>query len=267
MSDGDCGMNDTNGQDRAGRVGASDGPAITRRSLIGAGLSVGAALLLTGCASGGRRIARLPGVAWPEDGTPTTGDRRRLDLGHEAPRPSAPPTQARSGAVIPRSQWTGARPIRSRMNPPLRSVTKITIHHDGMSPVAIRTRSDAADRLALIHRSHLNRGWGDIGYHYVIDPLGNVWEGRPLHFQGAHVASQNDRNLGILVMGNFEAQSPTGAQLRALDSFVVEQMRRQGVPPARVHTHQELASTLCPGRNLQRYMDRTRSRGGAIAMA
>lgn len=116
-------------------------------------------------------------------------------------------------------------------------------------------------------KDHNNgKRWADIGYHYVIDPQGRIWEGRPTNLQGAHVKDTNEHNLGIMCMGNFDQQAPSAAQVAALDAFVVDQMRRYRVPITRVYTHQELNRSACPGRNLQAYMLQTR-RTGQIARA
>ncbi|MEC9373066.1 MAG: peptidoglycan recognition family protein [Planctomycetota bacterium] len=241
---------------------------VSRRDLMRAGLIAGAGILLTGCAGGSRRVARLPDVAWPDDSTTGTSPRRGRSVPYERlpdrtpSMPDAPP-----GGVMSRSTWARGNPIMSRMNPPLQHVGRITIHHDGMPPVAIQNRGDVMSRLEQIREAHLSKGWGDIGHHYIVDPFGQVWEGRPIQFQGAHVGGQNGDNIGILTLGNFEAQSPTGVQVDTLDRFVVSQMRRYRIAPGRIYTHRELAPTLCPGRNLQRYMDMSRRRGGAIAMA
>ena len=176
------------------------------------------------------------------------------------------PTLTRSpGGVIARRQWTRATTIASEANAMV-NVQKITVHHDGMPPVALRWRSAVIDRLELIRRSHVDtRGWADIGYHFVVDPLGNVWEARPLIYQGAHVKDHNERNMGVMVLGNFEEQTPTRAALNALDSFVRGQMNRFGIPVSRVVTHQELAPTACPGWSLQRHMVEVRRGSGALA--
>lgn len=140
---------------------------------------------------------------------------------------------------------------------------RITIHHDGMDPVSLRTKSDVSHRLDQIRRSHLTRNFGDIGYHYIIDPMGNVWEGRPLSWQGAHVGRQNEHNIGVMCLGNFEVERPTSAQLNGLDRFVAHLMRTHRIPVREVKTHRELASTDCPGRNLQPHMNQARR--GALA--
>ena len=94
-----------------------------------------------------------------------------------------------------------------------------------------------------------------------------MWEGRDIAFQGAHVLDQNEHNLGIMMMGNYDNQRPNPAQMGALDAMLSQQMRRYRVPISRVRTHRELAPTECPGNSLQAYMNQTRSRGGRLAMA
>ena len=69
----------------------------------------------------------------------------------------------------------------------------------------------------MIRRGHVNHnGWADIGYHFAVDRAGRVWSCRPLVWQGAHVKDRNEGNIGVLVLGNFEIERPTSAQLNAL---------------------------------------------------
>ncbi len=153
--------------------------------------------------------------------------------------------------------------LMARMQP----ITRITLHHDGMNPFTATNEREAAARLELIRRAHRGRNFGDIGYHYLVDPAGRIWEGRQLTWQGAHVARQNLGNLGICCLGNFEEQSPTDAQLRAVEAFTISQMHRFNVPVNRIYTHRELAPTACPGRNLQPRLLSMRRSGGALAQA
>ncbi|TVQ59146.1 MAG: N-acetylmuramoyl-L-alanine amidase [Phycisphaerales bacterium] len=236
------------------------------RSAAGLALFAGFGSFLSACES--TRVSRsgaLPNPRWPESPTATRPPTRQP---YEPPRPSpgweAPP--APSG-VTSRAVWARGEPIPSRMDP-MRPIHRITVHHDGMPPVALTSRDDVARRLEQIRASHLQRNFGDIGYHYVIDPMGGVWQGRPLNWQGAHVARQNEGNMGVLCLGNFEQQHPTSAQINSLNAFVVEQMQRHRVPPSAIYTHRELGPSLCPGRNLQAHMVAARApRSGALARA
>ncbi len=168
--------------------------------------------------------------------------------------------------VIPRTNWAAYGP-NVRLADPMVRVERITVHHDGMPPATLRTQNAVASRIEQIRRGHRRNGWADIGYHYIVDPQGRVWEGRPIALQGAHVKIANPRNMGILVLGNFEVERPTEQATSAVERFIVEQMRLHRVPASQIYTHRELAATACPGRNLQRLMVSARSRGGLIANA
>lgn len=156
--------------------------------------------------------------------------------------------------VQPRSAWARGAPEVALMNPML-PVRYVTVHHDGLDLLETGTARPAmADRIELYRSGHRGKGWGDIGYHFVIDRSGVIWEGRELKWQGAHVKDRNEGNVGILLMGNFEIQQPTAAQLASLRQHLRAVCAYFSVPWTRVFSHREWpgAQTLCPGKNLQR---------------
>jgi hypothetical protein len=180
--------------------------------------------------------------------------------------PSNSATAALPGGVTPRREWTSTGPVLSLINP-MNGVSRITIHHSAVISSSVRAKSDAARMLTSIRNGHLAQGWADIGYHYIIDPTGRIWEGRNIRFQGAHVRENNEHNLGIMCMGNFDVERPSSETLSTLDNFVADRMRAYNVPINRVFTHQEIKPTECPGRNLQSYMIATRSSSGRLCRA
>ena len=212
-----------------------------RRSFLMAGLG----LFLAGCAQKAVTTS-LPSPVW-----------RPRELAPYEAAPSVAPAPM-PGNVLARTQWAGGAPVPSLMNPML-PVRNITVHHDGMEPFfATDTRSTAA-RLEKIRMAHRGKGWGDIGYHFIVDRDGRVWQGRPLNWQGAHVKDHNEGNIGVVALGNFDRQSPSAPQIAALNRQITALMRQYRVPVSSVKTHQELAPTACPGTNLQRYMVAVRS--------
>lgn len=211
---------------------------------------------LLGCAGAGGR-AGTASVGQPIPADPQLRPVRKAAV----VRPTGVPN------VIARGQWTKTGPNRAEAKPML-PVKRITVHHDGMSPFGRTGWGDAVQRMEMIRRSHVgDQGWADIGYHYIVDPAGRVWEGRPMTLQGAHVKDQNEGNIGVMVLGNFEEERPTGAATASVEKLVVALMGRHKVRPNNVHTHRELASTACPGRYLQTFMASSRGRGGGIARA
>lgn len=242
-----------------------------RRAALKLGLIAGAGLLIGGCASGGssRVAGSTPGVQWPVGRTPSSNNPKprtadaRKDWKRPEPWKGPAPTPEIPGGVTPRTAWAQGAPIPMRMDRML-TPERITVHHDGMDPVTLRSKGDVAQRLEQIRKAHLNREFGDIGYHFIIDPSGGVWEGRPLSWQGAHVARQNEHNIGVMCMGNFEVQRPSTAQVDSLDRFLAQLMRNYRIPVREVKTHRELAQTACPGRNLQPHMNQARSGAGPL---
>lgn len=234
--------------------------ALCRSALSAIGLVAGSTLL-GGCASGKQNTADLPEPVWPAQrrqtftSTPTVA----------SPAPATPtPSNSVPGGVIRRAQWAKGSPVPALMER-AQPYYRITLHHDGMNAFTSVARGDAAERLENIRRAHRSKNWGDVGYHYLIDPAGRVWEGRPLMYQGAHVGHQNEGNLGICLMGNYERQYPNAAQLETIERFVGEMMSQYRVDVRNVRTHREMAPTACPGRNLQPRLVAMRRSGGALA--
>lgn len=230
---------------------------LNRREIINTGLLMGAGLLLTGCAKKGRFV---PMTEAEKNGPP------HIEPSPSYARPTPVPTPAGPDGIIPRREWTSAAPIMSLTNP-MNGVNRITVHHSAIISASVRGKADAARMMDTIRRGHLTQGWADIGYHYVIDPQGRIWEGRSVRFQGAHVKENNEHNLGIMCMGNFDMERPSPETLAALDAFVADRMRAYNISINRVYTHQEIKPTACPGRNLQGYMVATRSGSGRLARA
>ena len=176
-------------------------------------------------------------------------DRLRTDpLEHLEPQP----TLAAGGFhLVQRSQWTSAKVggNHSKMG----RVTRLTVHHTGQHK-GFRGKSDV-EIVQMIDRYHREgRHWSAIGYHYIIGRDGTVYEGRPCHIQGAHVAHNNPHNIGISCIGDFDRQLPVSAQLGALAGFLEDQRRRYGVAKGRVYGHRELNSSVCPGDELMAWV-------------
>jgi hypothetical protein len=240
---------------------------LSRRELLNAGLLLTGATLLTGCqsaprSSSGGGVVNLPPGVWP--------DPKNVADATIKPPPAPPVTGGLPEGVIPRSRWTSAKP-NFRVSKPMNGITRITVHHSAINSTSLTSERAVIDHLERIRRNHVARTdertgahWVDIGYHFIIDPAGRIWEGRPTSIEGAHVSRANDHNLGVVLLGNFSEHRPTSAALDSLDRFVASQMRFYRVPPQRVYTHRELRTTECPGRWLQAYMNSTRQSSGRL---
>lgn len=236
--------------------------------------------MLAGCAQD--TATELPEPNWPApvDRPKTTGaiptprQNPAIQPGQPATpvQPANPPQIASPTAptntgplrAIPRAAWTRVGVVPDRINP-MGGVNRITVHHEGWKTVYFTDYASTAARLDEIRASHLNRlGAGDIAYHYVVDRAGRLWQGRDVRYQGAHVRSENEHNVGVMCLGNFEEQSPTDVQIQTLRETLTQLMKHYRVPVSRVYTHRELNPTACPGRALQPRMVQLR-RGGYLA--
>ena len=237
---------------------------LTRRQLLLTSLG----LLVTGCTQTPTSLTRRPGTPWPGGVSRPIRTTPHTRTVAPPPTPVKPlPRQvvtAGPPGMKPRSWWTRSGAIKSKVNPML-GVNRITIHHEGHTPVWFTDEQSTRARMEQVRSIHTrDRRWGDIGYHYVIDRGGRIIEGRSIAYQGAHVSNQNPHNVGIMLLGNFEKQSPSQAQLTALQSTLRHLMAKYRVPVKRVYTHRELGPTVCPGRNLQPRIASLRT-SGALA--
>jgi len=181
-----------------------------------------------------------------------------------APAPTAAPTAPTSVAlpnVLPRSAW-GAHRMRTNLDR-MTSITRITVHHTA-TRLPDNTPRTAADAILKFQVEHQNdKGWADIGYHFLIDPAGRIWQGRPLEWQGAHAGTPdlNVGNIGIALIGDFDVEQPSGAQKQALGDLLTSLCIRYHVDRGHVFTHKEIrpGPTECPGQSLQRVVNRWRA--------
>lgn len=91
-----------------------------------------------------------------------------------------------------------------------------------------------------IRRWHTEeRGWNDIGYHYVIRRSGAIEKGREDSVQGAHVAGQNSDSLGVCLVGGQGGFNFTMHQILALLELLDELMAKYDIPLTRVSGHTE----------------------------
>jgi len=168
--------------------------------------------------------------------------------------------------IVRRSEWGAAPPVPSRLTPMRGSWTRITIHHSAETTSTDRGGSfdDSARTLRSIQRYAMQERsprFGDIGYHYVIDAAGRIFEGRPLQWQGAHARGQNNyQNLGICLLGDFTDDEPSAAALASLALLLNDVRAQYRIPSGRVLGHRDLLVTECPGDALQAWIQRYKGR-------
>ena len=123
----------------------------------------------------------------------------------------------------------------------MRHIDTLVVHH---SASANNVRPE------LIKRWHLDRGFRDVGYHFLVTVAGTLFYGRPVEDVGAHVKGHNQHSLGICVIGDMRYpddpkqawSTPQHETLaRVIEAFWLF------YPEGTVVGHSDLADTKCPG--------------------
>lgn len=113
-----------------------------------------------------------------------------------------------------------------------------------------------------IYRSHaVGRGWGDIGYHFLIDRQGNVYEGRKggNKIIGGHATPVNKTSIGISLMGNYDEEELPAPMLESLVELLDDVTKQYNIDPAgqteykgrtyfNIQGHEDNSPKIDPGR-------------------
>lgn len=91
---------------------------------------------------------------------------------------------------------------------------------------------------------HKQRGWSDVGYHYIITLDGTIQEGRKEEIIGAHCKGRNKYSIGICYIGGKGGDTRTDEQRVSLIHLIGYLKRKY--PGAKVYGHRDFSSKACP---------------------
>jgi N-acetyl-anhydromuramyl-L-alanine amidase AmpD len=190
----------------------------------------------------------------------------RLKSGLGSPAPHA------SLAQQTRASWRAQAPNNSNLDLTRGGYQRITIHHTAEVPGTRFDGSleDSINVMQKVQNTHMaQRNYGDIGYHYLIDAMGRVFEGRNIRYQGAHAGERggqnnNVGNIGICLIGNFQWGSPSTRAMSALDNLLVKLRQEHGIQRGKITSHGELKATECPGPMLAKWTVQYRKNGPQV---
>ena len=138
--------------------------------------------------------------------------------------------------IVSRTDWGCPDGEGSRWTPAITTVTHAIVHHTaGANAVP-----DWAAEVRNIWQFHtVDRGWGDIGYNFLIDPNGVVYEGRAGGDGsiGAHFSCRNTNTAGVSLLGTYSTTPPTAAALASLRAILRELTSRFGLDPMSISVH------------------------------
>jgi hypothetical protein len=181
-------------------------------------------------------------------------------------------------SVRSRTDWGCPDGQGSRWTPAYTSVTHTVVHHTA----GANSVSDWDAEMRNIWYFHtVTRGWGDIGYNYLIAPNGVIFEGRAggPGAIGAHFSCRNTNTAGIALLGTFTGSLPSPEALEALTRLLTELSRWHRIKPNMFAFHvptalnlptipghrdanpspQACSATECPGDALYSYLPTIRS--------
>ena len=167
--------------------------------------------------------------------------------------------------IFSRAQWGADESMRDKSSLHYYEVHAGFVHHTVNANDY--TRAEVPALLRGIYAYHVrSRGWSDIGYNFLVDRFGRIWEGRyggvDRPVVGAHTLGYNDYSFAMSAIGNYETAHPSEAVLRAYGSLfawklslhgVSADSTRQVVGPSTfqaINGHRDAAATACPGRYL-----------------
>ncbi|MEU9332191.1 peptidoglycan recognition protein [Streptomyces sp. NPDC048290] len=260
----------------------AEGAERTRAAVRG-----GTEALWTGAADGVEvRLVRPDGTEAP--GQPAGMDVKLLDPGTVPAGPVLDPaafttdesSTVAKPPVISQAEW-GASTDYDGTPSYGTEIKAAVVHHTGGDLDNTVSCADSPAYMRTLQQSHFARGYFDVGYNFVVDKCGQIFEGRSggmdLPVVGAHDIGFNTNTLGVSYIGNFETAEPSPAALDALARVVAWKFGMYGIDPTgqvtltsgidkgvdgnkvakgesitlpRVFGHRDTNSTLCPGLNL-----------------
>ena len=186
--------------------------------------------------------------------------------------------------IITRRGWGADERLREKGFVYTKKVKVAFVHHTS-SGNGYRC-SQAASVIRGIYRYHVrSMGWRDIGYNFLVDKCGNIYEGRAggvaKAVLGAHTLGFNGNSMGVAVLGSFGAHKPPAAALRAISRLTAWKLGLYGANPRGkaylksgggnlyrkgknvrlnvISGHRDGFATACPGTQLYRKLGTARS--------
>ncbi|MEU7418371.1 peptidoglycan recognition protein family protein [Streptomyces antibioticus] len=194
--------------------------------------------------------------------------------------PTAPPSTVPQPPITPRSGWNadeGLSPEEPSYTPDGR-IKAVVLHHTAQSNAY--TCDEAPSIINSIYTYDVKTlGWKDLGYNFVVDKCGTVYEGRKggvdLPVVGAHAYGFNSQTTGIAVLGTYTDSVPSQAAMTSVARLAAWKLGQYGIAPdstvtlttaldgqnlagkswgpgeemrlPAIHGHRDGYNTLCPG--------------------
>jgi hypothetical protein len=146
----------------------------------------------------------------------------------------ATPYTAARPRIVTRSGWSADESLRERGFVYTTSVKAAFVHHTASGNNY--TCSQAPSVIRSIYRYHVkSMGWRDIGYNFLVDKCGNIYEGRAggvtKAVQGAHTLGFNSNSMGVAVIGTFNSTKPSSSAVTGIAQLTAWKLGLFGADP------------------------------------
>lgn len=242
-------------------------------------------------------VGALVGTTATTRGAASTGEATFQTLG-TATTSAVRTAAAARPSIISRAGWGADESMRTCDPDMSTQMVSAAVHHTASANgyaqaevpgilrgfYAYHTRPEAAG----------GRGWCDIGYNFLVDQYGQVYEGRAGGVEstsvGVHTGGFNSRTIGIAAIGNFQTAAPSAALLESLSQLIAWKFQIHRIQantnvtmvsgggaskfPAgtqvtfpTIYAHRDAQLTSCPGQSLYDRLTDIRNRVAALANA
>jgi hypothetical protein len=150
-----------------------------------------------------------------------------------APAPQSELSAINKPAVVSRTAWGSPDGQSSRVRPVYYPVNHMTVHHTADANSLSGSQQRWSDRVRAIWSFHTyTRGWGDIGYNYLIDPNGVIYEGRAGGDDAvAFHDTANYGSMGVSMIGTYATVGITGPASNSLVNILAWKAAQKGIDP------------------------------------
>jgi hypothetical protein len=154
--------------------------------------------------------------------------------GTEPPRAGVATAATVQPQIISRAGWGADERIRRNAPEYSDTVKAAFVHHTVQSNSYSPSESAALIRADYLYHVR-SRGWNDIGYNFLVDRYGRVFEGRyggiTRAVLGAHSGGFNTNTTGVALLGTFTTASPTAPMLAGLERLLAWKLDLTHVDP------------------------------------
>src|SRR6195952_1134146 len=167
--------------------------------------------------------------------------------------------------IYSRGQWGANEKMREQSAPSYGTVKTGFVHHTVNANNYTAAQVPALLRGIYAYHTQ-SRGWRDIGYNFLVDRFGRIWEGRygGVHkaVGGAHTPGDNEISFAMSAIGNYDIAQPPQAILDAYARLFAWKLSLYNIPANQtsilvkgrrlnaINGHRDVGQTACPGRYL-----------------